>query len=313
MHALNRRAAALALLAIALSAAIPAFGGAAGAAPPLAQSTPPLPAPTPVVALRFPLAMRMPPGGVGAVDGWVVDATANAPVAGARVCRVDGSPCTTTNANGEYRLGGMPVGASNLRVTAAGYDALLTRVDIVANDTRTRTLALSAPLEPGQWRFVLTWDAQPPDLDLLLWLPDETAVFWGARGDCDDENPPSQPVGACLEQDSRDGYGPETMTITDLRGGGFYTLGAHRYDDPTDTVTEPSIATSRARLHVYSDEGLQLEFRIPAGEEGQFWYVLDLDDTGLVAPYNAVSDHNPYTGMSGAFSMQQHGLPVKDR
>ncbi len=312
MHALNRRAAALALLAIALSAAILAFGGAAGAAPPLAQSTPPPPTPTPAVTLRFPLAMRMPPGGVGVVAGWVVDATTNAPVAGAWVCRADGSPCATTNSNGEYRLGGLPVGASNLRVTATGYDTLLTRVDVVAGETRIRTLALSPPLQADQWRFVLTWDAQPPDLDLFLWLPDETAVFWGGRGDCD-PNPPTPPVGACLEQDSRDGYGPETVTITDLRGGGYYTLGVHRYDDPTDTVTEPSISASRARLHVYNGEGLQLEFRIPAGEEGQFWYVLDLDETGLVTPFNAISDHNPYTGMSGAFSIRQHGLPVKDR
>ncbi len=312
MHASSRRAAAPAFLAVALAIAILVVGGAASSEPLLAQSTPPLPTATPALRLRFPLVMAMAPGETGIVAGWVVDATTNEPIAGAWVCRADGSPCAATGGDGGYRLGGVPIGSSNLRVTTTGYDTLMTRVDVAAGETLTRALALSAPLEADQWRFVLTWDAQPPDLDAFLWLPDEQPIFWGGRGDCD-PNPPTPAVGACLEHDSRDGYGPETITITDLRGGGYYTLGVHRYDDPSDTVTEPSISASGARLHVYNSEGLQLEFRIPAGEEGQFWYVLDLDATGLVTPYNAVSDHNPYAGMSGTLSIQQHGLPLKDR
>lgn len=311
MRASGRRAAALVVLA-ALALVLLTLGGAALAEPSPAQSTPPPPTTTPAVQQRFPVAMAMAPGDRGTVEGWVVDATTKSPIAGAWVCRADGSPCAATDAQGRYRLAGLPAGSSNLRIVATGYDTLVTRVDVVANETLTRGMALSAPLAANQWRFVLTWDAQPPDLDMFLWLPDEQAVFWGGRGDCD-PNPPSPSVGACLEQDSRDGYGPETITITDLRGGGYYTLGVHRYDDPSDTITEPSIATSRARLQVYNEDGLQLEFRIPAGEEGQFWYVLDLDETGLITPYNAVSDHNPYTGMSSILSLRQHGLPLKDR
>jgi len=256
--------------------------------------------------------MRDAPGETGIVAGWVVDATSNEPIADAQVCGSGGAACARTDAGGDYRLAGVPVGESNLRVTASGYSTLTTRVAITAGETLTRALALSTPLDAGQWRFVLTWDAQPPDLDTFLWLPNGQAVFWGSRGDCD-PNPPSTPVGACLEQDSRDGYGPETMTITDLRSGGYYTLGVHRYDDPSDAITEPPVTTSGARLHVYDSEGLQLEFRIPGEGEGQFWYVLDLDATGLITPYNAVSDHNPYAAVSGAFSVQQHGLPVKGR
>lgn len=309
----SRRAALLAFLTTAVAALLLAFGATAGAGPLLAQGTPPPATPTPKIQLRFPIAMAMPPGGSGSLAGWVVDATTNAPITGARVCQADGSPCATTDATGAYRLAHLPVGTSNLRVTAAGYDVLLTHVDIVANETSTRTLALSAPLAAGQRRFVLTWDAQPPDLDIFLWLPDEQAVFWGMRGDCDQENSPSVPVGVCLEHDSRDGYGPETITITDMYDTGYYTLGVHRYDDPTDTIIEPSIATSRAHLHVYDAEGLRLEFRIPVGEEGQFWYVLDLDSSGLIVPWNTVSDHNPYVGVSGMLSLQANGLPVKDR
>jgi hypothetical protein len=314
MHVSSHRATALALLAVAAAMAVLAIGGAASAEARLAQSEPTVPAPTatPTPNLRFPLIMRDAPGETGVVAGWVVDATSNEPIADARVCGSGGSACVRTDTEGDYRLAGVPVGASNLRLTATGYSTLTTRVDIMAGETLTRALALSPPLDAGQWRFVLTWDAQPPDLDAFLWLPDGQAVFWGGRGDCD-PNPPSTPVGACLEQDSRDGYGPETMTITDLRGGGYYTLGVHRYDDPSDTVTEPSITTSGARLHVYDSDGLRLEFRIPAEGEGQFWYVLDLDATGLLTPYNAVSDHNPYAALSGAFSIQQHGLPLKDR
>lgn len=312
MHDPGRRAVTMIIVAVAVAMALLLTNGAAGAEPRLAQSTPPLPTPTPTLSVRFPLIMRDAPGETGIVAGWVVDATTNEPIAGARVCRTAGWPCVLAGADGEYRLAGMPPGASNVRVTATGYTALTTRVDVVAGETLTRPLALSAPLEEDQWRFVLTWDAQPPDLDLFLWLPDEQAIFWGGRGDCD-PNPPTPAVGACLEQDSRDGYGPETITITEVRGGGYYTLGVHRYDDPSDTITEPPITTSRARLHVYDAEGLRLEFRIPAEGEGQFWYVLDLDNTGLLTPYNAVSDHNPYTGLSAALSVQQHGLPVKDR
>lgn len=311
MRAASRWVAALAFLAV-VAMVVLVIGGAASAEPRPAQNAPPLSGATPLPSLHFPLIMRGAPGETGTVAGWVVDATTSEAIAGARVCRSIGSPCVLTDAGGGYRLTGVPVGASNLRVTATGYYTLTTRVDIAAGETLTRALALSTPLEEGQWRFVLTWDAQPPDLDLFLWLPNEQAIFWGERGDCD-PNPPSPPVGACLEQDSRDGYGPETITITSLRGGGYYTLGVHRYDAPDDSITEPSITTSRARLHVYDSGGLQLEFRIPAEGEGQFWYVLDLDVTGLLTPYNAVMDHNPYVGLSAALSIEGHDLPLKDR
>jgi len=314
MRVSSRRMAALAIMAVAVAVAALAIGGSATAQPRLVEESPTVPAPTgvPTTSLRLPIVARRSPGETGVVAGWVVDATSGQPVAGARVCRSGGSPCVQAGAQGDYRLPGVPVGASNLRISAAGYSTLTTRVDVTAGETITRALALSTPLEAGQWRFVLTWDAQPPDLDAFLWLPDGKAVFWNARGDCD-PNPPSPPVGACLEQDSRDGYGPETITISALRGGGYYTLGVHRYDDPSDTVTEPPITTSDARLHVYDEQGLQLEFRIPGEGEGQFWYVLDLDATGLLTPYNAVSDHNPYASQGAALSVQQQGLPMKGR
>jgi len=312
MHLTVHRAAVPALLAIIIAVMLLPLGGVISASPDraLAQRTPPPPTPSPTPSLRFPIVMRNAIVETGMLVGRVVDATTNAAIAGARVCQTDGL-CATASATGAYTLP-VTVGSRNVRVSAAGYENLTTRIDIAARQTITRVLALSTPLLDGQWRFVLTWDAQPPDLDAFLWLPDGSAVFWGARGDCD-PNPPSPAVGACLEQDSRDGYGPETMTITAPRGGGYYTLGVHRYDDPSDTITEPPITTSGARLHVYDTSGQQLEFRVPAEGEGQFWYVLDLDATGLLTPYNAVSDHNPYAGLSSAIALQQHGLPIKPR
>jgi uncharacterized protein YfaP (DUF2135 family) len=54
---------------------------------------------------------------------------------------------------------------------------------VLAGQTSTLDFVLSAMLEEGQYRVVVTWGNLPRDLDAHLWTPDVSLphVFWGER------------------------------------------------------------------------------------------------------------------------------------
>jgi hypothetical protein len=84
-------------------------------------------------------------------------------------------------------------------------------VRILDSRTVTRTYAVSAPVQQGQLRIVLTWGATPRDMDSHLDTPSGCHVYYG-RKQC--------PSGeAALDTDVTDSYGPETINIRSLKPG----------------------------------------------------------------------------------------------
>ena len=84
-------------------------------------------------------------------------------------------------------------------------------VRILDSRTVTRTYAVSAPVQQGQLRIVLTWGATPRDMDSHLDTPSGCHLYYG-RKQC--------PSGeASLDTDVTDSYGPETINIRSLNPG----------------------------------------------------------------------------------------------
>ncbi|HEX8655994.1 MAG TPA: carboxypeptidase-like regulatory domain-containing protein, partial [Hymenobacter sp.] len=81
--------------------------------------------------------------------GVVLDAGAKAPLIGATVVVVGAEPAlgTTTDAEGRFRLPGVPVGRAKLRVTSLGYeDLLLNEVTVTAGKEVVLALSLTERL-----------------------------------------------------------------------------------------------------------------------------------------------------------------------
>ncbi|MFZ1397799.1 MAG: carboxypeptidase regulatory-like domain-containing protein, partial [Candidatus Promineifilaceae bacterium] len=169
----------------------------------------------------------------GAVQGQVVNATNDQPVAGAQVCITGTDQCITTDDSGNYSFPNVPVGDLALNVTAADFTPVDQSVTVTAGDPITQNFALSPVLPTGELRIVLTWGANPADLDSHLYLPDNTDIYYNNKG-------------GFLDVDDTDSFGPETITIPQ-RVDGTYSYAVYDYD------RTGQLPTSEAVVRVYDD------------------------------------------------------------
>ncbi len=219
----------------------------------------------------------------GSVAGQVTSAVTGQGIGGASVCLVSGSPCTTTDGSGNYTLPGVSTGSQTLRASAGGYYALDQAVTVIVNQTSQLNFVLSPTLAQGEMRIVLTWGADPRDLDSHLWLPPSHAyhIYWYHKGNC------SATPYACLDIDDQYSYGPETITIKQ-RFDGTYRYAVHRY------AGDGPITASGAHVQVYDSTGLIAEYWVPTSGSGNWWYVFDLDGaTGAITVRNTIMETSP--------------------
>jgi prepilin-type N-terminal cleavage/methylation domain-containing protein len=208
---------------------------------------------------------------VGSVTGIVKNATNEAPIAGVAVCVRTGSLCTTTNASGSYSIADVPVGPQTIDFTVAGFSSLAETVTIAAGTTTTQSTAMSPQLAAGDLRIVLTWGASPSDLDSYLWVPSGTEVSYRATGSLS-----SAPF-AQLDADDTTGFGPETITISQLASG-TYTFSVNALGG--------NFVPAETTVRVYGSSGLLQEFAAPAGS-GNWWRVFTLNGaTGAITTVN---------------------------
>lgn len=125
-----------------------------------------------------------------------------------------------TDSNGDYELALTP-GTYDVTISAASY--ITSHVTVSLVDHTPFDVYLSPLLESDSWRIVLTWNAEPWDIDShLVFVGDEdacTEMFWdNPRQDCGG-------VTASLDVDDRDGEGPETTSLLHLDScnAGFFT------------------------------------------------------------------------------------------
>jgi len=230
-------------------------------------------------------------GGFGNVTGEVRDAQDNSPLDGAFICSkvpCSGSdPFTFSDSNGKYILSGVASGVGLMSASLDGYVTVQQTVLVKPDGEVTVNFALSKEItEEGVLRIVLTWNEDPADLDAMLWTPvsEYPKVWYVDRGNC------SGVPYACLDTDDKTGYGPETITLSQIQPG-KYAFGVH---NPNYTIF-PNITPltqSGAQVRVYDSTGVTNEFPVPAVGQGDLWYVFDLNgDTGEITPVNCITEY----------------------
>ncbi|WP_051309765.1 putative Ig domain-containing protein [Desulfogranum japonicum] len=139
---------------------------------------------------------------------------------------------------------------------------------------------LSPLLAENEIRIILTWNDRPEDLEAHLTVPSES----GCRYHCYyfEKNIPT----ASLDLDDRNGYGPETITLTD-RVSGTYRYYVH---DFTNRYSNSYwLARSGAVVKVFYGDREPLVFNVP-NSYGNVWHVFDLDgSTGEITPVHSMS------------------------
>ena len=234
--------------------------------------------------------------GDGTVTGQVSDARTGDPIGGALV-QIAGQSQTTA-ADGLFSFSGVPAGNQTLQASASGYSTASATVMVVDGATVNHNLELSTL---GLITAVLTWGANPADLDLHASGPDGSGgrfhVYFGARSPVDH---------ASLDRDDTSSFGPETTTfnVSPATPGqyvpGEYRIWVHHYAGNGD------LATSGGELVLTGRESQVGAFQA-SGASGpansSHWRVVDftLDAAGVMSgvTIRQLLENNQF-GASGA-------------
>lgn len=211
------------------------------------------------------------------VRGRVEDATNNQPLAGAQVCVANTNLCVMTDNGGRYEVPDPAASAQQFTVSLTGYISLTETVTPVANKTLEQDFALSPVLSASKIRIVLTWGAQPKDLDAYLWVPGSTETFL-VRHDNKGRND-AFPY-ATLDLDDQfastvDTGGPETVTIEQLQNG-VYTFAVHNYSKEYGS-SGFSFSDSQAHVQVYRGDKQIADYTPKEGSDGIWWIVFRME------------------------------------
>jgi len=218
--------------------------------------------------------------GNASISGQIINSQTGEGLPEAEVSFANGTDTTRTMAdlvvetddNGNYLIENAPTGVFIVVVRQPGfYPTVVQGVEV---DEGTNSLPPTTTVEEvpeGALRIVLTWGESPNDLDSHLTGPQTD----GVRFHCYYANQaPNTQVN--LDVDDVTSYGPETITISTLLAG-TYRYSVHNYSDRYFGSGATGIASSPAKVEVYSTNGLIASFIAPPATSGDTWRVFELE------------------------------------
>lgn len=195
----------------------------------------------------------------------------------------EGKPRMSTYTDGEGRCSAaLEPGMYTVEANRSGYMQEYRNVFFGLDDEEVPIL-LTPKLRKDEVRIVLTWDDTPGDEDSHLFTPSEGHVCYYEK-----EIP-----GANLDVDDTDGYGPETVTITDMEQGVYKYYVADFTHCSTNEVKSREMSESDATVRVYTYRGLEKTFHVPKNQKGVIWEVFSIRN-GEIVPiqryYDSIED-----------------------
>ena len=188
----------------------------------------------------------------------------------------------TTQANGEYSVE-LPIGNYTMYAEKVGYISAAVNI-IVQEGTTDLQHGVLSPMSTGDhFRIVLSWGANPRDLDShvagMMSTGNSFHVYYANKYEYDGD------IEVCnLDVDDTDSYGPETITLKPTVNEPYYYY-IHRY------AGEGTVASSEAQVKVYSGERLLRVFNVPTDRgTSDYWNVFAVVNGQLVIKNTMTTD-----------------------
>ena len=227
----------------------------------------------------------------GTVTGQVINALTGRGVEGADlIARADwntteGEPVAEghADANGAYRLD-LPVGYYTITAENEGFTTGTFNVVVLPDQVADSQNGTITPiLADDEYRIILTWDANPADLDSHLFghRPDgsEFHVYFSIKQALDGDSEICN-----LDVDDVNSYGPETITLRPNADTPYYYY-IHKYNG-----TGSICSTSQASIAVYNGANLVATYNAPVDQgDGIYWNVFALAN-GQIITRNTITD-----------------------
>jgi len=250
--------------------------------------------PTAVALTPVPTPTVIAPTTVGTLTGTVRSAATGNPIVGATV--TVGGLSAITGAGGTFTIANVPTGMVSLQTGATGFVSRTDTATIITNATTTISISL-VPVGSTNLTMVLTWGAQPHDLDSHLSGPNieapqaNAAVSRVSGGKPSPRNAHATPAGrfhvafyektpvsyASLDVDNTVNYGPETVTVSRSTTTTQFVPGSYRYW-VHNFSGEVDLSVSNAVVTVFQAGVQQAQYQV-AGASGAptqgLWHVFD--------------------------------------
>lgn len=140
-------------------------------------------------------------------------------------------------------------------------------------------LVLTPILSDDEYRIVLTWGSTPKDLDSLLFgtldSGEEFQVYYNNKS-----YTLNGKTVAKLDIDARNGYGPETITLSindDILKKGVYQYSVLDYTN-INNPTSKELSMSGASVKLYKGNELIRTFNVPINAQGNLWTVFTIEN-----------------------------------
>jgi len=161
-------------------------------------------------------------------------------------------------------LDGFMSGSSNVIIQGA------------SDETTANNIIFVVPKIQG-WTAILRWGTSDKDLDISTILPDGTKVYYNKKISSDGK--------VTLDTDSRDGSGPETMSLKGITSG-IYAINASNYSK------EMPIAQTGTFVELYHDNSQVATIYAATAKltdpKSMFWYVVEINAS--TNSYNLINE-----------------------
>lgn len=212
----------------------------------------------------------------------ILDAQNKMPVEGAAITFSGAGGKTVTgfsDARGWVQIADFPFteeddakGDITFSVSADGFGLLEDRSPVY----QKRLMLSRKNLTPESYRIVLSWGHVPDDLDSHLFFNGKH-IYWNAQ---DGTNNARQDV------DHRERFGPETITIGQVKKGTRYRYVVQDYSNRYRNDHWLSASDARVQLYGGEDSGLIKTFYVPPNRKGNIWYVFEITKRGKIKEIN---------------------------
>lgn len=163
-----------------------------------------------------------------------------------------------------------------------GYIPVNLTFEVFAGMIYGNRFPVSKVLDLGQLRIVLDWGRSPSDLDLHLEKVGQYHISYHDEKIADDHS-------ATLDRDDINGFGPESITITDLDENAVYNCYVHDYSNRNNPKST-KLSKSKARISVYYNNKLKSIYSVPMNKEsGTRWDVFQLNG-GKIIDLNRIAN-----------------------
>ncbi len=180
----------------------------------------------------------------------------------------------------------LPAGIYVFEISAVGYVTSYATVKVSVDSEITIEVSLTKNLNPNAYRIVLNWGSEPEDLDsharAVSSAGSDVHVYYHNQNE-EEMN---------LDHDDTDSFGPETITINNLKELSGLRYAVHNYTDRENGAYDSdalNLSKSGATVSVFKGNELLKTFTVPKNRKGTLWTVFSLSNTGVISSINSMS------------------------